>query len=44
MLVRVEQAEAGMVTKNASNGRMKLVSQTEIITTKGGGPKWTIPV
>ena len=26
------------MTKNASNGRMKLVSQTEIITTKGGGP------
>jgi len=45
MLVRVEQAEVcGVMTKNASDDRMTLVSQTEIITTKGGGPKWTIPV
>ena len=30
MLVRVERAEACRLTKNASDGRMKLVSQTEI--------------
>lgn len=34
---RVEQAEAGVLTKNASNGKVIKVSQTEI-TTIGGGP------
>jgi len=43
LLVRDEQAEVGMVKRNASYGKMIKVSQTEIKTI-GGGPKWTIPV
>jgi hypothetical protein len=37
MLGRVEQAEAGVVTKNAPYGKVITVSQTEIKTI-GGGP------
>ena len=37
MLGRVEQAGAGVVKKNAPYGKMRTVSQTEIITI-GGDP------